>query len=94
MNYLCRRTQLWPKRERVKRMNKQSQIILTAAYCKRYARRVVRGRGTIAEGRLETKNRRGFGKIKSLSVLAPEFDLKHGISSSKSGGGKQGASKT
>lgn len=54
------------ERERVKRMNKQSQIILTAAYCKRYARRVVRGRGTIAEGRLETKNRRGFGKIKSL----------------------------
>ena len=75
-------------------MNKQSKIILTAAYCKRYARLTVRGRGTIGEGRLETKRRRGFGKIKSLLVLAPEFDLKHGISSSKSGGGKQGASKT
>lgn len=54
------------ERERVKRMNKQSQITLTAAYCKRYARYEVRGRGTIAEGRLETKKRRGFGKIKSL----------------------------
>ena len=37
------------KRERVKRMNKQSQITLTAEYCKRYARCEVRGRGTIAE---------------------------------------------
>ena len=46
------------ERERVKRMNKQSKIILTAAYCKRYARK-----GTIAEGRLETKKLRGFGKI-------------------------------
>lgn len=27
------------ERERVKRMNKQSKIILTAAYCKRYARK-------------------------------------------------------
>ena len=27
------------ERERVKRRNKQSQIILTAAYCKRYARK-------------------------------------------------------
>ena len=27
------------ERERVKRMNKQSQIILTAVYCKRYARK-------------------------------------------------------
>lgn len=26
------------ERERVKRMNKQSRIILTAAYCNRYAR--------------------------------------------------------
>ena len=52
------------ERERVKRRNKQSQIILTAAYCKGYAQRAVRG--TIAEGRLETKKLRGFGKIKSL----------------------------
>ena len=59
------------KRERVKRMNKGSQIILTAAYCKRYARCAVRGRGTIAEGRLETKKRRGFEKFVSFRFWLP-----------------------